>query len=126
MAQRYAAEHILTKLFKIFHQNRVNFLIALGGNSFSPKVLRGTQQSTGRRYLTRISDNACVLTLKSRAHILTNHKHTLLTSNLCAIKKLPITRHVFTDAWLLKKKAERWGSQEHFRELFRLKRIIAT
>jgi hypothetical protein len=88
----------------MFHQNIVNFLIALRRNSFSPTFLRGTQKSTGRQ-LSRdtISDNSCVIILKSGAHILTNHKHTVPMSNLCAIKKQPITRHAFTDAWLLKK-----------------------
>jgi hypothetical protein len=52
-------------------------------NFSSPTVLRGTQQSTGRGLLRdRISDNACVMTLKSRAHIFTNHNHTLLTTQI--------------------------------------------
>jgi hypothetical protein len=36
----------------------------------------------GNSYVTWISDNACVMTLKSRARIVKNHNHTVLTSQL--------------------------------------------
>jgi hypothetical protein len=77
-------------------------------------------------YATGISDNACVMTLKSRAHILRYHNYTLLTSHILRVQET--AHHASRILGCVVAENEGWkiGFQEQFRELVRLKRIIAT
>jgi hypothetical protein len=50
---------------------------------FIPTTPRGTRKSTGRQWsVTRVSDNACVTPLKSRAHFLPYYLPTIPTSQV--------------------------------------------
>jgi hypothetical protein len=76
--------------------------------------------------VAQINDTACVMTLKSRAHVSPNHNHTVLTSQILRDQETA-NRALRIHGWVV---AENQGStlvfHEQFRESIRLKRSIAT
>jgi hypothetical protein len=80
----------------------------------------------GNCYVTRISDKVCVITLKSRAHILTNHNHTVLTTQLLRDQETAHHASRIHGCVVVGNEAWKVGFQEQFRESVRLKRVIAT
>ena len=94
MAQRYRAWFILTKLLKMCHQNIINILMSVWWKlttSYQQFCVARSSRRESKRYVTRFSDNACAMTIKSRSHILTNHNHTVLVSQLMRDQETTIT-----------------------------------
>jgi hypothetical protein len=67
-----------------------------------------------------------VISLKSRAHILTNHNHTLLTSQFVRDQETAHHASRIDGCVVVENEAGKVGFQEQFHESFRLKRITAT
>jgi hypothetical protein len=94
-------------------------------NFFPPTVPCGSLLD-GNCYVTPSSDNACVMTLKSRAHVLTNHNHTGPTSQI--LRDQETAHHASRIHGCVTVENEGWklGFQEQSQVSVSLKEIIAT
>jgi len=123
------AKCVIIKLFKNFpakYLKRTDIL-SMTINFFVPTVLRGTQQSMeGNRYVTRISNNACVISLQSRALLLTNHNHPALISQLLRHQEIAHNASSIHGCVVVENKDSKVGFQDPFDEWVCLKRIITT
>jgi hypothetical protein len=67
-----------------------------------------------------------VTTSKSRAHILTNHKHTVLASRILRYQETAHYASRIRGCVVVENEGWKVGFQEQFRQSVRLKRIIST
>jgi hypothetical protein len=66
------------------------------------------------RYVTRISDNACVISSQSRAQLLTNHNHAALISQLLRHQEITHNAPSIRGCVVVENKGSKLGIQEQF------------
>ena len=76
--------------------------------------------------MTLISDNACVMSLQSRALLLTNHNHPALISQLLRHQEIAHNASSIHGCVVVENKDSKLGFQEPFNEWVCLKGIITT